>query len=175
MKKPQTRPKIPPRRSDNEKRELHPAPDAEFLDQLSRTVRYGGYAKHKGNPTAFGLMPLQRPRGDETLCDEHAGFTADRQGSIPEILRRGIRAGLVGPANNGEPPRIFWTVGDDGWIFECQITNAGLTEYHGYPVRPNEAIVERVFERFARWAMTNGESRDQEAAEKCRALYGIKP
>jgi len=46
-------------------------------------------------------------------------------------------------------------------------------EYHGYPVRPSEAITEQVIKRFAAWAQTDGTDSDRYAAENCRALYGI--
>ena len=64
-----------------------------------RTARYSGYSKHKAAPQAFGLPSDTKPRDDSTLCDTHAGFTKDQIGSIPRLLRRGIRAGLVGILN----------------------------------------------------------------------------
>lgn len=170
MKKPPRRIDIPPRDSDNAKRRLHPAPDPALMERLCGAARYAGYAKHKAAPADFGLPPYNKPRGDATLCDGHARFTPSQVSSIPRLLRRGIRAGLI-----GDSPRIIWTVGDDGWIFEGRITNAEQDEYHGYPVRPTEPIAEPVYRRYAHWAQVRGDEQDREAAARCRAMYGFKP
>lgn len=170
MKKPKSRIDLPPRESDNDKRSLHPAPDQAEIQRLCKTVHYVGHPKHKASPVAYGLPPYHKPRGDATLCDTHAGFAPSQMSTIPRLLRRGIKAGLI-----GETPRILWAIGDDGWIFEGRITNTGQNEYHGYPVRPSEPIAEAVFLRFKRWAQANGKPQDLAAAERCQALYGFKP
>lgn len=161
---------LPLRHSDNLKRKLHPAPDAALIKQLAETARYVGYAKHKAAPEDFGLAPYDKPHGDATLCDKHAGFRSSQMASIPHLLRRGIRAGLI-----GESLRIIWTVGNDGWIFEGRITNVEQDEYHGYPVRPAEPIAEEVYRRYQQWAMRDGAAEDRAAADRCQALYGFKP
>ncbi len=170
MKKPKPRIDIPPRTSDNVKRKLHAAPDTALIAELSQTARYAGYSKHKAAPEDFGLEPYRKPRGDATLCDKHASFTSEQIPSIPRLLRRGIRAGLI-----GESPRVIWTVGDDGWIFEGRITNVEQDEYHGYPVRPTELIAEDVYDRYAQWAEAHGNREDKQAATRCQAMYGFKP
>ena len=169
MRKPTSRIDLPPRESDNLKRVLNPSPDPALIKRLCKTARYHGYAKHKAVPLAFGLAPYNKPRGDATLCDEHAGFTKKQIATIPRLLQRGVRAGLI-----GESPRLIWTVGDDGWIFEGRITNVEQDEYHGYPVRPNEPIAEAVYRRFHAWSMDDGDANDRAAAERCQALYGFK-
>lgn len=170
MKRPKPRIDIPPRDSDNAKRRLHAAPDVALIERLSGAARYAGYAKHKAAPADFGLAPYDKPRGDATLCDRHAGFTSRQIESIPRLLRRGIQAGLI-----GDPPRIIWTLGDDGWIFEGRITNPEQHLYHGYPVRPAEPIAEDVYRRYVTWAAVHGNVEDNEAATRCQALYGFKP
>ena len=169
-----TKPTVPPalrrRNADNLRRRLDPDPDPVMIGTLSRAARYGGSSKHKRNPAAFGLPPVNGARGDATLCDEHAGFTPDMMHMIPRLLQRGINAGLVGQAG-----RILWTVGDDGWIYEARITNTEQHEYHGYPVRPAEPIAELVHRRFAVWAGQHGEDQDRAAERRCRDLYGFAP
>ncbi len=170
MKKPKPRIALPPRSSDNLQRALDPAPDPQALEQLSQAARYGGSAKHKAAPQAFGLPPYTKPRGDSTLCDTHAGFTKEHIGDIPRLLRRGIRAGLVAAST-----RLIWTISDEGWIFEGRITNVDQREYHGYPLRPSEPIAEVVYRRFLAWAQANGDAADLQAAANCRDLYGFRP
>jgi hypothetical protein len=85
---------------------------------------------------------------------------------VPAMIDRGLRAGLIGTN--------LWAVADDGWIFEGRITNADQVEYHGYPVRPSEAIAEPVYRRFKSWADLRGGPGDKQAAENCAALYKFR-
>jgi hypothetical protein len=171
--KPPKRSDLPARRSDNDKRRLHPAPDRGALDALSVRAEYRGISKHKAKPLRFGLPLHSGPRGDETLCDEHAGFEPSDLEDARRLLVRGFAAGLVGHVERQGIPTVVWTVSDHGWIFEARVTNAGKAEYHGYPVRPSEAIAEQVFRRFVTWAQTVGSASDRQAAENCQVLYGI--
>jgi hypothetical protein len=161
------------RRSDNDKRRLHPAPDRVGLDALADRVTYGGISKHKASPLRFGLPPYSGPRGDETLCDEHAGFEPADLPDVRRLLVRGIIAGLVGHVERQGIPTILWAVSDHGWIFEARVTNTGQAEYHAYPVHPSEAIAEQVIRSFADWAHVEGADADRRAAENCQVFYGI--
>ncbi len=127
---------------------------------------YKGSPKHKRNPRNFGLEPFQGDRGDATLCDVHANFQPADMPTIPALIKRGLRAGLLGTN--------LWTVGDDGWIFQGSLTNAVQSEYHGYPVRPSEAIAEPVYRRFRAWADAEGDDGDKLAACNCAALYRFR-
>jgi hypothetical protein len=161
---------MPPRRSDHDKRRLQRQPlDANVTAELLASARYVGSAKHKLHPHLYGLPPFIGERGDATLCDSHAGFEPQHMMAIPAMLRRGILAGLIGTG------RLLWTVADNGWIFECRITNVGQSEYHGYPVRKSEPIGELIYRRYAGWASTDGSREDKRAAEQCKALYGFRP
>jgi hypothetical protein len=173
MKKPTARQHIPPRSSDNVKRELHPEPDPALLQRLCTTARYVGIAKHEESPRRFELAPYTTRRGDETRCDKHAGFVPEQMESIPRLLCRGIRADLIAKSLDFPPP-IARCIGDDGWIFEARITNAGQAEYHGYPVRSSEAIAKDVFQRYVAWTAAYGDPQDREAALRCQAFYSFK-
>ncbi|MDE0105308.1 MAG: hypothetical protein OXN89_23275 [Bryobacterales bacterium] len=137
-----------------------------MIEQLTALVNCRGWEKHKRDALAFGLgiSPGAR-RGDATLCDEHAGFTANKIPTIPRLVRRGLRAGLVGHGN------LIWTVGDDGWIFEGRPTNVVTSEYHGYPVLEWESIARLVYKRYSQWARTSGSRQDRLASVQCRIRY----
>ena len=166
MRRPETRRDRIPRRPDNVKRRLLAAPGKNLLDRLESRVSYQCTEKHKMHPIAFGLsISPGTKRGDATLCDEHAGFTPDKVRSIPRLIRRGLRAGLVGRGN------LIWTVGDDGWIFEGRPTNVRSGEYHGYPVLDWESIARPVYDRYSERALTFGSNRDRVAAERCMVRY----
>ena len=173
MKKPPPRPCLPPRRSNNDKRRLLEAPDANLIQELQTHVNYRGSPKHKRHPHLFGLPPYQGARGDESLCDEHAGFAPAHMAAAPKLIERGICAGLIsdGPIGSG---RILWTVADTGWIFEARLTNVQQSEYHGYPVRGSEPIACCVYQRFAKWVQQSGTTTEKMAADNCKILYGFK-
>ena len=166
MKKPKPRTDIPPRNKNNNKRKLAEVVSDEVVATLLTTAHYKGSSKHKRNPAIFGLEPFNGRRGDATLCDEHAQMQPKDMARIPMLTTRGITARLVGTN--------IWTVDDTGWIFEARLTNSEQTEYHGYPVRPNEPIAEPVFRRFKAWADEFGQASDKQAALNCAALYGFK-
>jgi hypothetical protein len=175
MNRPPRRPDIPPRRSDNEKRRLHPEPGVTLrVTALLRVATYHGISKHKRDPVRFGLRHYRGRRGDESLCDDHANFEPDQMPRVPAMMQRGIRAGLLGHLISQGAPTMLWAVADSGWIFEARVTNISVPDYHGYPVRPSEAIAELVFRRFHAWAETHGEVADRRAAQACRALYGFR-
>ncbi len=169
MRQPPERPGLPPRRSENTKRRLLKAPSNTLITNMSNSVTYKGSPKHKRHPHRYGLPPFSGPRGDATLCDDHANFSPPQMSGIPAMIRRGLRAGLIGRGN-----RIIWAVADDGWIFEGRLTNVATNEYHGYPVRPSEAIAELVYRRFSAWAKNHGTIQDQLAAKACKNRYGFR-
>ncbi len=114
---------------------------------LSGRVTYGGYAKHKFHPTAYKLTAYAGQDVERTYCDEHAGFGKDDFVRIPTLLARGMMLGLWSEQNDGEAPGLLWTIDDSGWIYELRITNAGQTQYHGYPVLPGDAFARHVLAR----------------------------
>ena len=169
MKRRATTEALPPRRSDNPKRRLLAEPSEALIDELLRRASYKASAKHKRHPHRYGLDPFRGHRGDATLCDEHAGFEADDIRSIPKLLRRGIRAALI-----GDTQRMIWTVGDDGWIYEGRQTNPATLEFHGYPLRRRERIVVQVCRRFNAWAEGHGSQVERNAAVECRNRYKVR-
>ena len=168
MKKPRKRPVLPARRSNNDKRRLiaNPAPD--YIEELRRNITYQGSSKHKQHPHLYGLTSFQGDRGDATLCDRDANFQPSDLNSIPQMIQRGLRAGLVGESG------VIWAVADNGWIYEARITNVEKTEYHGYPVLATEPIAEVVYGRFKEWVQRHGNQSARRAVQQCKMLYGFR-
>ncbi|MFX8601227.1 hypothetical protein ABTL95_20400, partial [Acinetobacter baumannii] len=83
----------------------------------------------KRHPRAYGLAPYAGQQEDPSYCDEHAGFGPGDLQRAPAILRRGIEAGLFGKANKKGDPGLLWSIDDNGWIYEAQITNPGYAVY----------------------------------------------
>lgn len=139
------------RSSANDPRRLSEAPPSdEARANLAARATFDPYSKHKRHPTAYGLKPYEGADEDPTYCDEHADFKPVDMPRAPGLLRRGIEAGLFGKFKKpeDEDPGLLWSVDDNGWIYEAQITNPGYAVYHAYPVLPNEAIAQKVLMRY---------------------------
>ena len=161
------------RGSYNEKRRLcEPHPGQAYLDGLAARARLAGSPKHKLQPRAFGLDPFTGLAEDPTYCDGHAEFSPDDMVRVPELLRRGIEAGLVGANDAQGDPTLLWTVDDNGWIYEARITIPGQGLYHAYPVLPVEAIARKVIARFAAWAYDRQDAGLIAALRMAQERYG---
>lgn len=167
MARPRTRDRFPPRQDAKRKRWLNENATVEEAEARFAGIRYGGSQKHKERPHRFRLSPSSGfPPPDATLCDRDAGFTSQDMCRIPALLDRARRARLIG--------NLIWSVDDNGWVYELQMTNAGQNEHHGYPLRANDPFVEKVFRLFVAWARDDGKDSDRRAAEACRDRYAIK-
>jgi hypothetical protein len=142
-------PRVVVRRSrDNANRRLVTAlPSIASRTELSARVTYGGYSKHKLNPTAYRLSPYAGQDEERTYCDAHAKFGKEDLRRIPALLVRGVMLGLWSDQSNGDVPNLLWTLDESGWIFELRITNSGQAQYHGYPVLPNDAFARHILVR----------------------------
>lgn len=129
----------------NYKRKIASIADTEALNRLAGEVRYGGNPEHKRNPGDFGLTPPAAPRADKTLCDGAGIF---RRGEALELLREGIRCGLVSFWDGRGYPSNVWSVSAEGIPLEAQLENSANGTYHGYPMPVEDVFREKVI---ARW------------------------
>jgi len=137
------------RSSDNDPRALcEPAPQVGARQRLACKARFSPYAKHKRNPSAYGLKAWAGGQEDPSYCDDHAGFHSGDLARAGMLLKRGILAGLWGDKLKKGDPNRLWSVDDNGWIYEAQITNPGYALYHAYPVQPTEAIARKILARY---------------------------
>ncbi|ABC21039.1 hypothetical protein [Rhodospirillum rubrum] len=151
-RKPEPRRVIARSSSDDKRRLRDPVPPESWLLDLASRASFAGHPKHKWDPLAFGLPLFSGERPDATYCDHHARFTPADQARIPDLLRRGILAGLIGSIDTHGDPTLLWTVDDTGWIYEGRITIPGRALYHAYPVLPREAIARAVIARYLPYA-----------------------
>ena len=168
---------MPDRSSDNDKRALiEEMPDPAERARLAADVRYRGYGKHKRNPYIWKVAAYHGDAEDSTYCEDAGLLPADLSRAL-RVIRRGISAGLFGDQIDGDNPTILWTIDDDGWIFELRLTNRDQAEYHGYPVRLNDAMARRVIIRFGDWlrlrepAPFAADERDHRALQAAQSLY----
>lgn len=119
--------------------------DAELLAGLAERVGYGGNPEHKKNPGDFGLTPLSDPRLGKSLCDDAGIFT--RRAAL-ELLKRGLKKGLVSDRFDGEWPKNIWSASESGRALEAQLENPVLGTYHGYPMPENDPLASDVLRRW---------------------------
>ncbi len=130
---------------------------------LADRTRFEGSGKHKLEPRAFGLEPAPSD-ADDTYCDGHADFRPADIQRVPGLIRRGIRASLLDGRTSQDDPLLFWTIDDNGWIYEFKLTNPGQSVYHGYPVLPTDPLAKAVIRRYGDWV------RDQNDAALTNSL-----
>lgn len=115
------------------------------LERLAGVAHYRGNGEHKRNPGDFGLPPPLGPRPGKTLCD---GASIFQRRVALQLLREGIRRGLVSEQVRGSYPQNVWAVSDAGIALEAQLDNRETGSYHGYPMLDDDAFREKVI---AKW------------------------
>lgn len=118
---------------------------ADELGKLADRAGYGGNPEHKKNPGDFGLTPPSDPRQGKSLCDVAKIFKRDQ---ALNLLRAGLRGGLVSDRMDGEWPYNIWSVSDDGIAIEAQLENPVLGTYHGYPMPETDPFALAVLRRW---------------------------
>lgn len=110
------------RNSYNPKRKMRAADltNGSELQSLAETISYGGNPVHKKNPGDFGLTPPMAPRPDKTLCD---GIGVYSRTEAADLLKSGIRKGLISEQFRGGFPQNIWAVNKDGHPVEAQLDN----------------------------------------------------
>ena len=119
------------------------------LEQMAQDARYRASPYHKSNPADWGLS-RPRPRPDKTVC-EGSGITCCWDAT--ELLKSGIRRGMVSEQQRGDWPQNIWAVDAEGIVYEAQLSNRELGEYHGYPMKHGD--------RFAEFVQSEWEKRSQ--------------
>lgn len=160
------------RASENDPRHLlEPPPSQAARRQLAARASLVPYAKHKRHPDAYGLKPYEGDHEDPSYCDEDAGFLVADMARAPMLLERGILAGLWGDKRKKGDPHLLWSVDDNGWIYEAQVTNPGYAGYHAYPVLPTEAVARRVLARYVEYVLNRNDPVLNQSLELANGRY----
>ena len=135
----------------NPKRAIRSAADPAWLARIAVQVVYTGRPYHKLNPGDFNLMPPAQPRPDSSLCDQSGIVT---RAEALELLREGVRQGLVSVQQRGDFPQNIWAVTPGGHPMEAQLENQVQGSYHGYPLEPEDELWGDVLERWGNRDLT---------------------
>lgn len=133
------------RKAFNPKRKIRENCAPLLLRTLGEKVRYSGSPLHKRNPRDFGLTPPALPRPDKTLCDELGILKKDE---AQELLREGVRRGLISEQERNGYPQNIWAVSNSGEPVEAQLENEYQGTYHGYPLPSTDPFRQMVLERW---------------------------
>lgn len=134
------------RKSSNPKHRFSSALTQTELEHLAEGVHYGGNSEHKRNPGDYGLTPPAGPRPGKTLCD---GVKIFQRKLALNLLKEGIKRGLVSEQTRNGYPQNIWAVTDEGVPLEAQLENHGNGTYHGYPMRQDDAFGEKVIQKWS--------------------------
>lgn len=128
----------------NSKRKIRPLATA--TEALAERASYGGNPEHKRNPGDFGLTPpAAHCRPDKSLCDG-VGIMSRRVAL--DLLRTGIRKGLISVQEREGWPQNVWSVTATGEPLEAELENRGQGCYHGYPMPQDDPFRNEVLKQW---------------------------
>ena len=119
--------------------------DLQDYSVLAEQIRYGGNPEHKLNPGDFKLTPPSGPRPGKSLCDTVGIFFREE---ALNLLKAGLRRGLISDRFNGPWPQNIWSVTDDGHPLEAQLENPATGTYHGYPMPQSDPLATEIVRRW---------------------------
>lgn len=131
----------------NPKRRIRQDVTPAELERLVDSIHYTGNPEHKRNPGDFGLMPPSQPRPDKALCDTVNIFSRRK---ATELLRAGVRKGLISERQRNGYPQNIWVVTENGCPLEAQLENPEQGTYHGYPIPDTDPFRKEIIERWNR-------------------------
>lgn len=120
-------------------------PDRRFVDDcftsdadreaLCARLRYVGSSNHKLRPADYGFHPSHNPRPSKSPCD---AVRAVLLAEASELMRRGIKLGMVSRFDEGGVPKYIWAVDDANDVYEAKTKPELETDYHGYRLGEDE-------------------------------------
>ena len=116
-------------------------------DELHRMENMATYRPSPYHKSSGGSGPDTSLRPDKTICD---GPTAEGHRRAILLLRAGFRRGMVSRQTRRGWPRQVWAVGNDGVVYEGQLSNEETGEYHGYPMTKSDGFAGFIGEEWER-------------------------
>ena len=99
---------------------------------MAERAGYSPSPYHKARPSrTVGAAP----RPDKTVCGSLA--LPDCQDAA-DLLKAGILRGMISTQLRHGWPQNVWAVDDEGIVYEAQLGNSELGEYHGYPMKADD-------------------------------------
>ena len=118
----------------------------EHQEALLGRVRYVGSGHHKRNPLDYGFERTN-PRPTKSLCDASRPI---KLAEADELLKAGIKKGMVSRLGDDGLPKYIWSVSDYGEAFEAKTHPNTPGQYHGYPLEAEDDMRRRVLEAWSK-------------------------
>ncbi|MYA59970.1 MAG: hypothetical protein F4X40_05350 [Chloroflexi bacterium] len=130
------------RQGNNPKRRITPNAETgpDYLDWLSRSVRYTGSPHHKRVPADYGFDRPADPRPNKSLCD---GIRSVLRAEATALFREAIIRGMISTYRIGRLPKYVWAVDADDRVYEAKLAQGSAT-YHGYELGDDESSMRRL-------------------------------
>ena len=117
------------------------------LERMEGAARYRSSPYHKSRLSSSDPRIATRPRPDKTICDVPTLGDCRNAG---DLLRAGFRRCMVSEQNRQGWPQNVWAVDDGGTVYEAQLSNSELGEYHGYPIKKDDGFASFIGEEWGR-------------------------
>jgi hypothetical protein len=105
------------------------------LDRVIETARYVGINIHKLHPGDYGFVPPVNPRPTKGVCDD---LRIILMKEAAELMRDGIRRGMVSQFEPDQLPKYIWAIDGDGEVYEAKTKPGQDRDYHGYRLGDND-------------------------------------
>ena len=133
------------KRKYNPKRRIRDSVQKDELKSLATKVSYTGNPAHKKHPGDFRLTPPAQPRLNKTLCD--VTQIIEHRVAL-DLLRKGIKLGLISAQDRGGLPQNIWAVSGNGIALEAQLDNVETCAYHGYPMGTGDPLASEIVKKW---------------------------
>lgn len=110
--------------------------------EANKKFVYTGSPYHKRDPGDFNLTPPASPRPDKSLCDASPVRT---KAEAQRLLSLAAQQGLWDRRTLNGVPSIVWCV-EDSFVYEAQLENKELAQYHGYPLPSGDPYREKILQ-----------------------------
>ncbi|MFA7239930.1 MAG: hypothetical protein WC091_07440 [Sulfuricellaceae bacterium] len=114
----------------------------EYLERLTREVRYIGSGNHKRHPANYGFAQAS-PRPTKSLCDANRVMDLEE---AQALIKSGISKGMFSNPQEDGLPKYIWSVSDAGEVFEAKTHPNTYGKYHGYPLEDEDDMRDYIFE-----------------------------
>ena len=103
------------------------------------------------------LVDDVRYHGSEYHCAQKPQQWMPQKTKCPEdiddaqalmLLRKGMKFGVFSANLDGRWPKQVWAVDDSGRVYEAQLTNREVGEYHGYPMASGDKFARIIAEKW---------------------------
>lgn len=132
--------RVPKRQGNNPKRRIRTveAADQQVLERLMQEVPYAGSGLHKRYGEDYGFQPPASPHATKSLCDYSQRVPRE---AARRLFVAGLERAMISEHSIGGLPKYVWAVSPENYVYEAKLGGANSTEYHGYELYGQDALM----------------------------------